>query len=147
MGAPLFVTRVISDKGLEELQVRCWSRCEKFLNFKQSFSFKQYYKYHGTDNSPLNKYIMQPFWGWLIQFFPLWIAPNTITLIGFVGMLIATAYAAWSNPTFHEELSLPSIVVAIIAVFVYQTLDALDGKVENPKLRLFGCFSTPCCNR
>lgn len=48
---------------------------------------------------------MNPFWTWLIDFFPLWIAPNTITLVGFIYMLAATAWAAYENPSFHGDLT------------------------------------------
>lgn len=46
------------------------------------------YKYHGEDYSLLAKYVMQPFWTWLAQFLPAWLAPNLITLIGLAAMFV-----------------------------------------------------------
>lgn len=40
------------------------------------------YKYSSEDHSLVSKYILGPYWNWLIGWFPLWIAPNTITLSG-----------------------------------------------------------------
>jgi ethanolaminephosphotransferase len=40
------------------------------------------YKYSGADDSLVSKYILGPYWNWLVSLFPTWIAPNTITLSG-----------------------------------------------------------------
>lgn len=32
------------------------------------------YKYSGVDRSFLSRYILNPFWCWLVTFFPLWMA-------------------------------------------------------------------------
>ena len=40
------------------------------------------YKYSGADDSLISKYILGPYWNWLVSLFPTWIAPNTITLSG-----------------------------------------------------------------
>ena len=36
----------------------------------------RHYKYAGSDRSLVYKYILTPMNAWLIQFFPLWMAPN-----------------------------------------------------------------------
>jgi ethanolaminephosphotransferase len=41
------------------------------------------YKYSAVDLSPVSKYILQPYWSWAVTLFPMWIAPNLITLLGF----------------------------------------------------------------
>ena len=72
------------------------------------------YKYSCRDTSPLSNYVMHPFWnqcvkvmfaffaGMLKDFFlqlcPLWVAPNLLTLVGFLccighwGLLAITDY-------------------------------------------------------
>lgn len=40
------------------------------------------YKYAGADDSLVSKYVLGPYWSWLVTLFPTWIAPNTITLSG-----------------------------------------------------------------
>lgn len=42
------------------------------------------YKYAGADDSLVSKYILGPYWNWLVGLFPTSIAPNTITLSGLV---------------------------------------------------------------
>ncbi|EYU22597.1 hypothetical protein MIMGU_mgv1a0105292mg, partial [Erythranthe guttata] len=42
------------------------------------------YKYSGVDHSYLAKYVLQPFWTRCVHFFPLWMPPNMITLMGFM---------------------------------------------------------------
>jgi hypothetical protein len=49
------------------------------------------YKYSGVDKSFVSRYILQPYWNRLVQLFPLWVAPNLITLIGFCCILINLA--------------------------------------------------------
>lgn len=43
----------------------------------------KHYKYSAIDRSPIANYILQPYWRWATTLFPLWIAPNLITLLGF----------------------------------------------------------------
>ncbi len=46
------------------------------------------YKYSGTDQSLVSKYILGPYWNWLVSLFPTSIAPNTITLSGLALVLL-----------------------------------------------------------
>lgn len=50
------------------------------------------YKYSGADDSLVSKYLLGPYWNWLVTLFPTSVAPNTITLSGLalVGMNFAT---------------------------------------------------------
>lgn len=57
------------------------------------------YKYSGVDDSLVSKYILGPYWNWLVQLFPLSIAPNTITLSGLVlvfGNVLSLLYLDWT---------------------------------------------------
>jgi ethanolaminephosphotransferase len=84
---------------------------------------------------------------------PLSLAPNVITLIGFVGMILGTAWALQSNPNFTGAMPLPVMLFVIFVVFTYQTLDALDGKQarrtqnSTPLGQLFdhGCDAVSMC--
>ncbi|KAK0525658.1 hypothetical protein OC835_005536 [Tilletia horrida] len=40
------------------------------------------YKYSGVDQSLVSRYILGPYWNWLVTLFPTTVAPNTITLSG-----------------------------------------------------------------
>ncbi len=46
------------------------------------------YKYSSIDKSPFSKYVLQPYWTFVTTLFPLWMAPNLITLLGFSGVFV-----------------------------------------------------------
>lgn len=48
------------------------------------------YRYRGVDNSPISKYILTPYWNWAVKLLPKRMAPNLVTLVGF--MFIVAAY-------------------------------------------------------
>lgn len=57
------------------------------------------YKYSSIDDSLVSKYILGPYWNWLVTLFPLSIAPNTITLSGLllvVGNVVSLLYLDWT---------------------------------------------------
>ncbi|CAM9150422.1 unnamed protein product [Phaeothamnion confervicola] len=72
--------------------------------------------------------VMTPFWNRAVTWLPRWIAPNLVTFCGLVCVLLATALLAWHCPSLDEPV--PSWIYFVLAasVFVYQTLDAIDGK-------------------
>lgn len=86
------------------------------------------YKYSGMDLSLTSKYLFQPFWSRFVLLFPLNIAPNTITLMGFAFILVSCAISYLYSP----QLTTPSprwiYLLHGIFLFLYQTFDAVDGK-------------------
>ncbi|EST06348.1 CDP-alcohol phosphatidyltransferase [Kalmanozyma brasiliensis GHG001] len=56
------------------------------------------YKYSGTDKSLVSKYILGPYWNWLVELFPKSVAPNTITLSGLLLVFINFATLAYVDP-------------------------------------------------
>jgi ethanolaminephosphotransferase len=56
------------------------------------------YTYHGEDHSLLANYVFQPFWRWAAEFLPLWLAPNLITLLGLLAMVLGYAVVAFHLP-------------------------------------------------
>ena len=95
------------------------------------------HKYSSSGCSVLDGLIMQKFWNWIINFFPLkhdanalfhWSAPNTMTLGGLFCMFLPTITLLCYCYDF--ESTAPSWVYLMNAcgIFIYQTLDALDGK-------------------
>jgi ethanolaminephosphotransferase len=91
------------------------------------------YKYVGSDNSLIYKHILTPMNVFLIGFFPRWLAPNAITLIGLACCLLAHGITIFYNPAWYgsgQNTIMPTwayIAVAFL-VFAYQTLDNLDGR-------------------
>ena len=86
------------------------------------------YKYSGVDHSLISRYVLKPYW-WsqVIELFPLSMAPNAITLSGFVFVVINFLTMLWYNPTLDQDM--PRWVYASwsIGLFLYQTFDAIDG--------------------
>ncbi|KAJ6479218.1 choline ethanolaminephosphotransferase [Mycena vitilis] len=91
------------------------------------------YAYKGVDKSVTSKYVLNPFWTWFVTFWPLSVAPNTITLLGlsivFLNFLTLFLY----DPAYLTEkggAEVPSWVYfsCSIGLFLYQSFDAIDGK-------------------
>lgn len=56
------------------------------------------YKYSGTDKSLVSKYLLGPYWNWLVTLFPTSVAPNTITLSGLLLVFVNFATLAYVDP-------------------------------------------------
>ena len=110
------------------------------------------YKYNGKDNSPIYK-LMLPFLNRAVHFFPMWVAPNLITL---TGLLFMTAAYILLCGVIAPDLLTPAprwvYAFCAFAKFVYQVLDELDGKQarrtqsSSPLGELFdhGCDALSC---
>jgi len=102
------------------------------------------YKYSCRDTSPLSNYVMHPFWNQAVKLCPLWVAPNLLTLVGFIccighwGLLAITDYDFRSG-TAPPEVSgtsapagvpVPGVIWLGVAIllFLSHTLDGIDGK-------------------
>lgn len=99
------------------------------------------YKYSGVDKSILSNYLMCHYWTFMVELLPMWLAPNLVTLIGFVISVSSTALVlcfdvvdgalfdgSLRGDVPHGEYPAWVWVYACVALFAYQTLDALDGK-------------------
>eukprot|EP01104_Vermistella_antarctica_P011026 TRINITY_DN3012_c0_g1_i2.p1 TRINITY_DN3012_c0_g1~~TRINITY_DN3012_c0_g1_i2.p1 ORF type:complete len:446 (+),score=48.58 TRINITY_DN3012_c0_g1_i2:322-1659(+) len=86
------------------------------------------YKYRASDFSLLANHVMCHFWSALIQWFPRWLAPNLITLIGFGFIVFGWAAMVAFCPDLEGQAPAWVYAANSICVFVYQTMDALDGK-------------------
>lgn len=98
----------------------------EILNNEQLKRLKLH-KYSATGSSLLEPYF-QIYWRWLVELFPMWLAPNTITVVGLLINAITSLLLILYCPSATE--SAPSWVYAIngIGLFIYQSLDAIDGK-------------------
>jgi len=85
------------------------------------------YKYSCTDNS-ISNIIMQPYWNWSVNFLPMTLAPNSVTSIGLLSIIISYLVTLYYLP---EMKGIPPVWLYyfnIFSIFFYQTMDALDGK-------------------
>ncbi|KAJ2961355.1 hypothetical protein NQZ79_g3358 [Umbelopsis isabellina] len=85
------------------------------------------YKYSGTDKSLLSRYVLTPYWNRLVKLFPLWVAPNLITMSGLLCVMTNLATLLYYRPDLG---TCPNWVYYSFAagLFIYQSLDAIDGK-------------------
>jgi len=106
----------------------------------------KHYKYCGEDLSIIASKLGQPFWRASVNFLPYWLAPNLITLIGLAGVMASYLVLSTHIPIFDQQPTHPSQIENLLfgiipfnqtafvytltafLLFVYQTLDALDGK-------------------
>ncbi|CCC10370.1 hypothetical protein SMACR_02941 [Sordaria macrospora] len=86
------------------------------------------YKYSAVDKSPVSNYILKPYWNAFVEFLPLWVAPNMVTLIGF-GFIVANVGLLL---IFMPDLVGPGpswlYFSFAFGLFAYQTMDNVDGK-------------------
>ena len=86
------------------------------------------HKYAGTDDSLLVNHCLKYFWNWIVEYFPMNLAPNVITFVGFMAEVISFIITFIDTDFMENE---PSSYVCIfdgLMLLFYQTLDNLDGK-------------------
>nr|KMM69778.1 sn-1,2-diacylglycerol cholinephosphotransferase [Coccidioides posadasii RMSCC 3488] len=86
------------------------------------------YKYSSIDKSFISRYILKHYWNAFVELLPLWLAPNMVTLIGFmfiIGNLLVL------------EVFVPDLVGPAppwvyysfaLGLWMYSTMDNVDGK-------------------
>ncbi|VDP31526.1 unnamed protein product [Soboliphyme baturini] len=97
------------------------------------------HKYNAQDYSLCDEVVMNKFWDWVVSLYPLWLAPNLITVIGIVLNIAAISLLCCYSPDSKEKVSAPCwmFLLCAVSLFVHQTLDATDGK----QARRTGCSS------
>jgi len=93
------------------------------------------YKYNCKDTSPLSKYVMHPFWNRTVLLCPTWVAPNLLTLVGFIccigHYLIPACYDYdFTASTLDSPNPIPRWAWALVSILLFasHTLDGIDGK-------------------
>ncbi|CAK5093301.1 unnamed protein product [Meloidogyne enterolobii] len=84
--------------------------------------------YSAIDASWLDQLCMSKFWNYIVQWYPLWLAPNLITLIGLLINLVTVLILSHFCYSATEQAPSWAYFQAAIGLFLYQTLDATDGK-------------------
>ncbi|KAI3467176.1 hypothetical protein Pfo_023839 [Paulownia fortunei] len=110
------------------------------------------HKYSGVDNSLLAKYVLQPFWTRCVNFFPLWMPPNMITLTGAMFLVTSALLGYIYSPQLDSPPPRWVHFAHGLLLFLYQTFDAVDGKQarrtnsSSPLGELFdhGCDALGC---
>lgn len=87
------------------------------------------YKFNSKDYSLIYKYVTSPLCDKMVEYFPLWLAPNVITVFGLFLVFIKSALVNYySGPTGNGDI--PGIVCILSGVlfYSYHILDLCDGK-------------------
>ncbi|XP_075212585.1 choline/ethanolaminephosphotransferase 1 bbc isoform X8 [Lycorma delicatula] len=85
------------------------------------------HKYSYESASLLDSWL-QPWWNWLVSKVPIWLAPNLITVSGLIVNILTTLILVWYSPDAKAEAPRWAFFVCAFGLFVYQSLDAIDGK-------------------
>jgi hypothetical protein len=97
-----------------------------YLKDKELENLKAY-KYVSGTYTPLDM-ALQGWWNWAVTLLPTWMAPNLVTLVGtgvaFFGVVQYMPYDLSLSKDFPPAF----YYCSALCVFIYQTLDAIDGK-------------------
>uniref|UniRef100_A0A5K3FPQ8 Choline/ethanolaminephosphotransferase 1-like n=1 Tax=Mesocestoides corti TaxID=53468 RepID=A0A5K3FPQ8_MESCO len=85
------------------------------------------HEYSCRGSSLLESYF-QVFWCALVPYVPKRIAPNALTLFGLIINALSVLILLYYSPDLKSEVPSWSLAFGALCVFIYQTLDALDGK-------------------
>ncbi|XP_066291044.1 cholinephosphotransferase 1-like [Branchiostoma lanceolatum] len=97
------------------------------LNAAQLKSLDEYeYVSEGRGASLLSP-LLQPFWDWLGERVPYWVAPNLITLLGLTFEMVPSLLLMYYCPTAREEAPAWVYLLFALGAFLYHTLDHIDG--------------------
>ncbi|KAJ6009931.1 hypothetical protein N7499_004668 [Penicillium canescens] len=86
------------------------------------------YKYSSVDKSFISNYILRHYWNAFVELVPMWMAPNMVTLLGFM-WIVANVFII--------EIFVPDMVGPgpgwiyfsfALGMWMYSTLDNVDGK-------------------
>ncbi|XP_072408111.1 cholinephosphotransferase 1 isoform X1 [Chiloscyllium punctatum] len=71
---------------------------------------------------------LQRYWAWLLDRVPPWVAPNSITLLGLACNILSCLVLISYCPRATEQAPAYVYVLCAVGLFIYQSLDAIDGK-------------------
>ena len=85
------------------------------------------YVYHSADYTLLET-TLNPFWTWYASLFPDTMAPNMITLLGFIINIVASFIVLYNDPLLLGQAPRWSYILAGFALITYLNFDSADGK-------------------
>ena len=85
------------------------------------------HKYVAGGNTSFDDF-MNPYWNAWVMYLPNWMAPNLVTTLGGLFCLLSYVAVYLVNPLYDQETPAAIMVMNGICVFMYYTLDCMDGK-------------------
>ena len=95
------------------------------------------YEYVSPPRSLLEQLYLVAFWDRVADTFPVWLAPNTVTFVGYLCSLAAMALTLAHSPTVDGSAPAWLYPTCALLLWVYQTADGSDG----PQARRLRCGS------
>ncbi|SMR52994.1 unnamed protein product [Zymoseptoria tritici ST99CH_1E4] len=86
------------------------------------------YKYSSVDLSPISNHILRHYWNFCVDYLPLWLAPNMVTLIGFFFIIGNVALQQIADPDLTGPDHSWIYFSYAFGVWAYSTMDNIDGK-------------------
>ena len=102
--------------------------CQKPYVSNEYFDNLRNYKYRSTDSSISYKYIISPLCNHLVKLFPKWVAPNVITISGFVLNLLYFLVTSYYTKLKGGVIPPWACFFSAFCYLIYQILDNIDGK-------------------
>lgn len=87
------------------------------------------HKYSSTGTTLLDP-LFQPFWRWLVEQMPLYLAPNLITVIGLIINVITSTILMIYSPNATDDVIYLSIFIFIIICIFYDEYIILAARME-----------------
>lgn len=131
-GAALFnetIDRFQVNEKLNKTETKLKEKLSKMPAVLSDSQLKNLDKHkYSSGGSTLLDPIFQPYWRWLVEQMPLWLAPNLITTIGLILNLSTCSILFLYSPNGTDYPPWWANLLCSIGLFVYQSLDAIDGK-------------------
>ncbi|CAN3355963.1 choline/ethanolaminephosphotransferase 1 [Diutina catenulata] len=85
------------------------------------------YKYSSVDHSIITKYVLKSWWNNFVKIFPLSMAPNAITLLGLMWIVVDLFIVFYYDPYLDQPSPRWVYFFYALCLFMYQTFDGCDG--------------------
>lgn len=96
------------------------------LDLGQLERIKQH-KYSHINNSLIEPHL-EKWWQYVLHKYPMWLAPNLITVTGLLVNIAASLLLFIYSPDAHQSFPVHISLIVAVTIFIYQTLDGTDGK-------------------
>ncbi|XP_023223282.1 choline/ethanolaminephosphotransferase 1-like isoform X2 [Centruroides sculpturatus] len=83
---------------------------------------------YSSSGSTILDPLVQLFWNWLVTKLPIWLSPNLMTITGLFVNIFTSLILIFYSPDAVQEAPRWTFVLCALGMFIYQTLDACDGK-------------------
>lgn len=126
MGSPTQLRINMKSNELKGKIKQIEKKLPKYLHERDLKSLDTYV-YHGADYTLIENFL-NPFWTWFASFFPDWMAPNMITLIGLIINVVSSLIVLYHDPTVEGKAPSWVYVLASFSLVTYLNFDCADGK-------------------